>query len=189
MAIQVDTRSFSHAGSTLCNGAYKARFANHPSIRTKVLENEGHTEINLVALPQPMTKLEAIAWLRANKPVGVNQASLDAKENYINTQFTTIEKQSKPKVKKAAKIPSGRKRGRPPLSPEVKAARLATKSNVKALKNSLPKLTPNPSQTVTTAVNSNPVVTSIVAGVQKARVGSIRAKAAATVVASATHSN
>lgn len=184
MAIQVDKRVFTHAGSTLYNGAYKARFANHPKIRTKVLENEGHTEINLVELPSPMTKLEAIAWLRETKPDGVNQTSLDVKENYINNQFATIEKQSKPKVKKAPKVPSGRKRGRPPLSQEVKAARLAEKENLKALKNSLPKITLN-----TTPSTTNPLVTSIVTGVQKARVGSIRAKAANVVSTNSTYSN
>jgi hypothetical protein len=191
MGLKVDTRVFTHAGSTNLNGTYKARFANHPAIRTNVLTNEGHTEIVLVELPKPMNKLDAIAWLKANKPEGVNQDSLVAKENYINTQLETIVKQNTPKPVKVAKVPSGRHRGRPPLSPEVKAARLAEKEAAKAvkvaakaLKNSLPKVTltkENP--------KSNPVVASIVATAKKARTGSIRAKAVAAVTAANTVTN
>jgi len=182
MSIVLDARTFSHAGSTLHNGTYKARFANHPAVRTKILTGEGHTEIVLVELPTPMSKLEAIAWLKENKPAGVNLASLDAKENYINNQIATITKQSLPKTPKVAKVPSGRKRGRPRLSDEVKAARLAAKRASNPVKS----VTPVVAEVVpTVATTSNPVVTSIVSAVKKSRSGSIRAKAA-SVAAVAT---
>jgi hypothetical protein len=129
-----------------------------------------------------MTKLQAIAWLKENKPAGVNLESLDAKENYINNQLATITKQNTPKPPKVAKAPSGRKRGRPPLSEEVKAARLAAKLASKPVKTPSV-VTPEVTPVVTT---SNPVVNSIVSSVKKARSGSIRAKAASVVASTAT---
>ena len=181
--MKIDTRTFSHAGSTLHNGTYKARFANHPAVRTKILTGEGHTDIVLVELPNPMTKLQAIAYLKESKPEGVNLASLDAKEQYINNQLTTIVKQNTPKTPKVAKVPSGRKRGRPPLSEEVKAARAAAKLSANPVKSATPVAETVPP----TPTTSNPVVTSIVSSVKKARSGSIRAKAASVVAATSTN--
>jgi hypothetical protein len=89
--MKIDTRTFTHAGSSADpNGFYKARFANGGEARPKVLAKLGHTNFVLVALPNPMTKLEAIAYLKEVKPEGVNLASLDAKETYINTQVAKI---------------------------------------------------------------------------------------------------
>jgi hypothetical protein len=65
----------------------------------------------LVTLPTPMTKLEAIAYLRENKPEGVDQNALDAKEQYINMQLAKINgtyvprKRGRPAKKIAATTP------------------------------------------------------------------------------------
>jgi len=89
--MKIDTRLFSFAGSSADpTGVYKARFANDLNARPKVLQKEGHTNFVLVALPKPMTKLDAIVYLQKTKPAGVNQEALAAKAVYIKAQEAKI---------------------------------------------------------------------------------------------------
>lgn len=53
---------FNFAGVSTLNGVIKPRFAND-MLRVKTLEKNGHTAINLVQLPNAMTKLEAVEYL------------------------------------------------------------------------------------------------------------------------------
>jgi hypothetical protein len=55
-------QTFTHVGVSRLNGALKARFAND-ALRVKVLAKGGHTDINLVELVKPMSKVEAIEYL------------------------------------------------------------------------------------------------------------------------------
>jgi hypothetical protein len=88
--MNIDNRTFKFAGSSVGpDGSFKARFANDPDARPKVMAKSGHTFV-LVALPNPMTKLEAIAYLKETKPEGVNLASLNAKESYISKQVAKL---------------------------------------------------------------------------------------------------
>ena len=59
------TKTFTVAGTSNLNGVVKFRFANDLKSRIKVLERNGHTEINLVELPTEMTKEQAIQFLEA----------------------------------------------------------------------------------------------------------------------------
>lgn len=45
------------------DGTVKARFANDLVARIKILNKAGCTDINLVELPEPMTKLQALQYL------------------------------------------------------------------------------------------------------------------------------
>ena len=55
---------FTVAGTaTNPNGTTKARFANDLVARIKILNKAGCTAINLVELPSPMTKLQALQYL------------------------------------------------------------------------------------------------------------------------------
>lgn len=57
---------FTVAGTaTNPNGTTKARFANDLVARIKILNKAGCTGINLVELPKPMTKLEALQHLQS----------------------------------------------------------------------------------------------------------------------------
>jgi hypothetical protein len=56
---------FTVAGTSNLNGAVKFRFATDLKSRIKVLERNGHTDIDLRELPHPMTKAAAIAFLEA----------------------------------------------------------------------------------------------------------------------------
>ena len=55
---------FTVAGTaTNADGTVKARFANDLVARIKILNKAGCTDINLVELPSPMTKLQALQYL------------------------------------------------------------------------------------------------------------------------------
>ena len=56
-------KTFTVAGTSKLNGTVKFRFANDLKSRTAVLTRNGHTDINLVELPEAMTKERAIAFL------------------------------------------------------------------------------------------------------------------------------
>lgn len=55
---------FTVAGTATQNGVTKARFANDLVARIKILNKAGCTNINLVELPEPMTKLQALQHLQ-----------------------------------------------------------------------------------------------------------------------------
>lgn len=55
-------KTFAVAGVSKLHGKFKARFAKD-MMRIKVLDKAGHTDINLVELPQAMTKVDAAVHL------------------------------------------------------------------------------------------------------------------------------
>jgi len=57
-------KTFTVAGTATQNGVTKARFANDLVARIKILNKSGCTDINLVELPEPMTKLQALQHLQ-----------------------------------------------------------------------------------------------------------------------------
>ena len=59
------TKTFTVAGTSNLNGVVKFRFANDLKSRIKVLQRNGHTDINLIELPTEMTKEQAIQFLEA----------------------------------------------------------------------------------------------------------------------------
>ena len=54
---------FTVAGTATHKGVTKVRFANDLVARIKILNKAGATDINLVELPTPMSKLEALQYL------------------------------------------------------------------------------------------------------------------------------
>ena len=56
-------KTFTVAGTATHKGVTKARFANDLVARIKILNKAGATSINLVELPEPMTKLQALQYL------------------------------------------------------------------------------------------------------------------------------
>lgn len=55
-------KKFGYAGVSRFKGEFKARWASDAA-RVKVLAKGGHTDIDIVQLPNPMTKLEAVQYL------------------------------------------------------------------------------------------------------------------------------
>jgi hypothetical protein len=59
---------FAVAGVSRCEkGNYRVRVANDFAGRIKILVRGGHTDVELRELPEPMTKGEAGAWLKASE--------------------------------------------------------------------------------------------------------------------------
>jgi len=59
-------KTFNVAGFSTLNGVVKLRVAKDMK-RAKVLERNGHTDIQLVELPEPMTREQAAAFLGLDK--------------------------------------------------------------------------------------------------------------------------
>jgi FKBP-type peptidyl-prolyl cis-trans isomerase len=61
---------FTIAGTSVLNNALTYRFATGKiGVRTSVLKQNGHTDIKLQELPNPMTKTDAVAFLKSQ---GIN---------------------------------------------------------------------------------------------------------------------
>ena len=94
---------FTVAGISKLNGEYKVRFAND-SMRVKVLAKHDHTDIRLVELDRPMTKLEAAASIATMDEFSDATAQATITE-YIG-ENTPKAKVSKPVAVKATKTPA-----------------------------------------------------------------------------------
>jgi len=97
--------SFTQAGVSRLKGEFKVRFAND-ALRVKVLAKNGHTDIDLMELPTPMTKEAAVAYLldinfdNGNAEV---RAALDAEVDKRNEKPKAEKAPKEPKVKKEKK--------------------------------------------------------------------------------------
>lgn len=94
--------TYAIAGTSRLNGEVKVRFANDMT-RVKVLQKNGHTEIDLIELKEPMTKEAAVAFL-----LSIDFATKDGKTNQEvqDALLAEVDKRSeKPKAEKAPKAP------------------------------------------------------------------------------------
>lgn len=99
--------TYTHAGTSRLNGTVKVRFANDAA-RVKVLAKNGHTDIDLIELKQPMTKEEIVSYLREIDFARGNaeiQAAIDAADEKRNPKEKEpkAKKERAPKKEKAAK--------------------------------------------------------------------------------------
>ena len=95
---------FSHAGVSRLNGEFKVRFAND-ALRVKVLAKNGHKDIDIIELKEPMTKEDAIAYLMSidfATQNGVTNAEVEA------ALFEAVDKRAV-KPAKAPKAPKATK--------------------------------------------------------------------------------
>lgn len=69
-------KKFAVAGVSTLNGKTKIRFAND-AMRVKILQKQGHTDIDLIDLPHEMTKAEIAAHLVATG-YGAGNAAVEA---------------------------------------------------------------------------------------------------------------
>lgn len=103
-------KMFTVAGTATQNGTTKARFANDMVARVKILTKSGCTNINLVELPRPMTKLEALQHLQT---LGITEGDAGYAVANKLAEKTKIAKKAEIKV-------------------AVKPAKVATKARVEA---------------------------------------------------------
>jgi hypothetical protein len=94
-------KTWTVVGSSVKRGEKKLRLANGTAeARRKVLDKDGHTEVRLFDLPQPMLEADARAWLEAQGDSVPVPAPKPAKE-------------AKPREPKPAQAPKAIKRVRP----------------------------------------------------------------------------
>ena len=111
---------FTVVGTSTLNGETKVRFANDV-MRVKVLAKHGHTDINLIELDTPMTKIEAVKVLKtADEFQGATEQSAIA--DYLDR------KDEKPAKAAKAEAPAKTATVKAPKvkAPAVKAAKIDT---------------------------------------------------------------
>jgi hypothetical protein len=123
------SKTFKFAGVSKRAGAFKARFAND-QMRVKVLAKTGSSDIDLIELKHPMTKLEAVAFLLKINFDNGNALVREALESYQGKHTDA------PKAKAPAKAPAKAKtatKSKPSLdaiAARAKAKPVAPKSTV-----------------------------------------------------------
>jgi len=129
---------FSHAGTSTQNGVTKVRYAND-AMRTKVLIKNGHTNVDIIELREPMTKEDAIAYLIhidfANKNGTVNadvQAALEAEVDKRSDKPAKAPKAAVAKAPKAAVAKAPKAKAAVAKSVPVKAPAKAKSTVTKA---------------------------------------------------------
>jgi hypothetical protein len=99
---------FAYAGVSTLNGVTKVRFAND-QMRIKVLAKNGHKNIDIVELKEPLTKEDAVAHLlkidfdNGNKTV---RAAIEAAADKRGVVATAPKAAPKAPVKAAPKAPA-----------------------------------------------------------------------------------
>ena len=93
---------YSHAGVSRQNGDMKVRFAND-ALRVKVLAKNGHKDIDIVELREPMTKEAAVAFLLSIDFANGNKDVQAALEAAADKRGVTVPKAAKAAVAKAPK--------------------------------------------------------------------------------------
>ena len=92
---------FTVAGTSKLDGEYKVRFANDV-LRIKVLAKHGHEDITLVELPNAMTKIEAVKFIKTVDEFS-GAASQSAIADYLDRKDEKPAKTAAPKAKAPAK--------------------------------------------------------------------------------------
>jgi hypothetical protein len=87
---------FTVAGTSNRQSEVKVRFANDLVSRIKALHRAGHTDVNLVELPKPMTKLEALQYLQTQ---GITQGDAGYAVASKVAEKTKLAKKGEVKVK------------------------------------------------------------------------------------------
>lgn len=94
---------YSHAGVSKLNGEFKVRFCND-ALRVKVLAKNGHKDIDIIELKNPMSKEEAVAYLLSIDFDNGNREVRAALEAAADKRGVTAPKATaKPKAKAPAK--------------------------------------------------------------------------------------
>jgi hypothetical protein len=95
------SQTYSHAGVSKLNGEFKVRFCND-ALRVKVLGKNGHKDIDIIELKNPMTKEDIVAYLLKIDFDNGNKAIRAALEAAADKRGVTAPTKAKaaPKAKK-----------------------------------------------------------------------------------------
>ena len=87
---------FKVIGISTLNGVTKVRFANDMVSRVKILNKDGHKDINLIELTTPLSKPDAVKHLKTTDLYVKFSAAIDAADSKYNGLATV--KVSKPSL-------------------------------------------------------------------------------------------
>ena len=74
-------KTFTVAGTSNFNGVIKFRFSNDLESRVKHLERVGHTDVNMMRLPEPMTRDDAISYLESLNSEHIEEDTLESDQD------------------------------------------------------------------------------------------------------------
>ncbi len=114
------SKTFSHAGVSRLNGKFKVRFCND-ALRTKVLQKNGHKDIDIVELKHPMTKEDVVAYLLSIDFDNGNAEVRAALEAEQGKRVETPKATPAPKAKAKAKAKAAPKAKAKPSMDAIKA--------------------------------------------------------------------
>ena len=131
---------FKVAGVSKFKGEVKVRFANDMT-RVKVLDKNGHTDINLVELPKAMEKGAVVKFLLTSELIQNTEAKMaieEADEKYNGTKVvkaakTAVLKTGGKKVEAKAKAPAAKAKAPVAKAPVVAKTKTGTVSKEDAL--------------------------------------------------------
>jgi len=83
-------KKFTVVGISTLDGNTKIRFANDV-MRIKILQKNGHTDIDFIELPYDMHKAQAIKYLRSQLWYSANRAVQDAMDMVLYRNPDTVE--------------------------------------------------------------------------------------------------
>ena len=112
---------FSHAGVSKQNGEFKVRFCND-ALRTKVLAKNGHKDIDIIELKNPMTKEDIVAYLLSINFDNGNKAVRAALEAAADKRGVTPKAGNKDAPKKEVKKPKKEVPAKPKVTATVTPA-------------------------------------------------------------------
>ena len=79
---------FKVTGISTLNGVTKVRFANDMVSRVKILNKDGHKDINLIELPNALSKADAVKHLKTTDLYVKFGAAIDAADHKYNGSAT-----------------------------------------------------------------------------------------------------
>ena len=79
---------FKVTGISTLNGKTKVRFANDLVSRVKILVKSGHADINLIELPEALSKADCVKYLKTTDLYTTFGAAIDAADEKYNSLGT-----------------------------------------------------------------------------------------------------
>ena len=123
------SKTFKFAGVSKRAGSFKARFAND-QMRVKVLAKTGSSDIDLIELKEPMSKLDAVAFLLKINFDNGNALVREALESYQSKHTDAPKTKTVTKAKAAPKAKAKSKPSLDAIAARAKAKPAAPKSTV-----------------------------------------------------------
>ena len=87
---------FKVAGVSTLNGKTKVRFANDLVSRVKMLIKDGHEDINLMELAEPMSKGDVVSYLKTTELMNTSRFA-DAIHS-ADEKYNTVKVSKKPEI-------------------------------------------------------------------------------------------